>query len=104
MNPTTETAALAMTMLCVFGICCSIVCRVIHMHPGVTTTHVFVQHFVIGVGMLGLLVLPTPYGGLSAALGVFIYLLMGSGRWRFGAPPGTHIVNQPKDGHNELDR
>lgn len=91
---TPETIAQIVTGLVVAGICWSVVCRVIQMHPGVTTTHVFVQHATLGIGMLGGAVLPHPWGALSMALGVFVFLLMGSGRWRFGAPDGT-LINPP---------
>ena len=66
----------------------SVLCRVNHMQRGVTDPVVFWQHFALGLGVAGLLVLPPPWGRLALVAGLMAFLLAGGYRWRHGAPEG----------------
>lgn len=67
----------------------SVIARIGRMHQGVTRIKVFLQHLALGVGLLSALFLPPHYGLLALALGVQIFLSLGSHRWRHGAPLDT---------------
>lgn len=76
----------------------SIICRVRYMDPKRTRRAVFIQHAALALGLFGALLLPSPHSKLGLVAGVFIFLLLGSSRWKHGAPKGTD-----KDKHRELD-
>lgn len=64
----------------------SVICRVNHMMFGRTRGIVFWQHTALALGMLGGLLLSDTWGRACMAAGVFLFLALGSGRWRHGAP------------------
>lgn len=70
----------------IFSAIWSVICRVNHMQFGRTRLLVFFQHAALALGLLGGLILTEPWARASMALGVFLFLVMGSGRWRHGAP------------------
>lgn len=70
----------------------TVLCRVRLMKPGVTRPAVFFQHALLGMGAIGVILLPAPYDKVSILLGVFVFLAVGSVRWKDGAPPG---INKP---------
>lgn len=67
----------------------SVLCRLGHMHPGVTQPLVFMQHLALGFGLGCALLLSAPLGKLCLSTSVVLYLLAGAARWRYAAPPGT---------------
>jgi hypothetical protein len=73
----------------------SVVCRINYMTKR-TKDMVFFQHFALGLGLFGVLVLPQAYSTLSLLIGVLLFLLMGTPRWRNGAPPGTVEPPEPR--------
>ena len=98
---------LIMTTLILFAACWAIICRVRQMRLGATLTIVFLQHFLLGMGLfVGALVPFFPnqvapeLGSLAIAVGIFSFLLFGTRRWKHGPPPG--ITNPPPLGESEL--
>jgi hypothetical protein len=85
----TENWPFAVATVAIFGALFSIVCRIGHMHKGVTRTRVFLQHLVLGSALAGALVLPRCWSLAALAVGVHVYLTMGAARWRDGAPADT---------------
>ena len=83
-----------LTGLCAVAVLWSILCRVNLLQRGVTEPIVFWQHMILASGVLSALLLPPPWGRLMLVLGVLLYLLAGSSRWRTGAPPGTRRAVQ----------
>lgn len=77
----------------------SVICRINHMKSGRTKMLVFVQHFLLGIGMFGGLILQAPYAKFSMACGVTIFLLLGAGRWRHGAPADVTTRPASLDDH-----
>ena len=83
----------------------SVICRVNHLKAGKTKGIVFIQHLLLALGMFGGLILPMPYAKFSMACGVSFFLILGAGRWRYGAPADVtrpapldedHSADQPR--------
>lgn len=66
----------------------AILCRFDRMQHRRTSLLVAVQHAILGLGLFAGLVLPIPWGMLTVSAGVFVFLLLGSSRWRSSAPSG----------------
>lgn len=67
----------------------SVLCRIHKMDPGVTHPLVFLQHAVLGLGLFAALMAPPPWGKAGLVMGVLLFLLASSKRWKLGAPAGT---------------
>lgn len=79
----------ALTLALTLAAIWAVVCRINAMQAGVTRVAVFAQHAILGLALFGGLLLPPDWGRAALVAGVAIYLLMGSPRWRDGAPEGT---------------
>lgn len=84
-----ENLALALTLTSVVGAVFSLVCRIGHMHAGVTRGKVFAQHLVLATGLVLALLLPPRWAVVSLAVGVHAFLGLGAARWKYGAPADT---------------
>jgi hypothetical protein len=78
------------TVTAVLAALWSIVCRVNSLRSGRTQTSVFVQHVVLAMGLLGGVLLTPEAAKASMSAAVAVYLLIGSRRWKHGAPAGTN--------------
>lgn len=67
----------------------SVLCRINLMKHGHTKPAVFWQHAALAMGLACGLLLPLAYAKAAMALGVLVFLLAGSSRWRYGAPHGV---------------
>lgn len=66
----------------------SILCRVSQMKSGVTRPIVFVQHALLALAVMAYLLFPR-LGPTALLAGISAFLLLGSHRWKDGAPEGT---------------
>ena|SRR6185436_5715856 len=64
----------------------SVICRVNAMQFGRSRGIVIFQHAALALGLLGGLILPGDWARAVMAAGIFLFLALGSGRWRHGAP------------------
>lgn len=72
----------------------SILCRVNHMSKR-TKGIIFYQHAALACGLFAALVVPYAYALHSVVIGVVLFLLLGSSRWKDGTPPGTSNPPNP---------
>lgn len=79
----------ALTVSALLGAFWAVACRLYLMHPTETRPAVAAAHFALGVGVASALFLPGKWGDAGLAMGVLMFLLAGSHRWRDGAPEGT---------------
>ncbi len=88
----------AVGALCATGVG-TMVCRINHMSPN-TKPEVVLQHIVLAIGFFAVPVVAfiaqSQFGSSGAEwsllvilVAIFVYLLLGSHRWRYGAPAGT---------------
>lgn len=80
---------LALQTTAIIGALISVICRIGHMHKGQTKTSIFVQHLILGIGLVLALALPPKYAIAFLAIGIGLFLSIGGARWRDGAPEGT---------------
>lgn len=81
--------ALALTTTSILTALVSLICRIGHMHKGVTKLSVFLQHLALAAGLAFSLALPGQYAAVPLALAIALFLSIGAGRWRSGAPADT---------------
>jgi hypothetical protein len=81
--------ALALTTTSILTALVSLICRIGHMHKGITKMSVFMQHLVLAAGLAFSLVLPGRYAAAPLAIAIALFLSIGAGRWRTGAPADT---------------
>jgi hypothetical protein len=77
-----------LTVIALMAAAWSTLCRVRLMMHGVTRIEVFLAHFCIFLGLAAALLWPA-YGRLSLGAGILAFFLLGTHRWRNGAPEGT---------------
>ena len=75
----------------------SIACRINQMRQGRTSTLVFVQFAVLAMGIGAALVLTDGAAKTAMMASVAVFLALGMGRWRRGAPPGIVTAPAPLD-------
>lgn len=75
----------------------AVLCRINKMQHRRTSALVFVQHAVLGASLFLGWLLPPQWALLGLAAGVFVFLLLGSGRWREGPPEGIKTAPTPLD-------
>lgn len=67
----------------------AVMCRLAMLQASWGTALVAFQHFALGLGAFGALLLPPMQGGHTAlVVGVSVFLSAGAARWRF-KPPGS---------------
>lgn len=86
-----------LTAVALIGAIWSVLCRLGHMHPGVTQPLVVVQHLILGFALGCALLLSAQVGKFCLASGVALYLLVGAARWRYAAPTGTESLRSDFD-------
>jgi hypothetical protein len=75
----------------------AVLCRINKMQHRRTSALVFAQHAVLGASLFLAVLVPPQWALLTLGAGVFVFLLLGSGRWRDGAPDGIKTAPAPLD-------
>jgi hypothetical protein len=75
----------------------AVLCRINKMQHRRTSALVFAQHAVGGAAQVLAGRVAPQWALLTLGAGVFVFLLLGSGRWRDGAPDGIKTAPAPLD-------
>lgn len=85
--------SLALTTTSILTALVSLICRIGHMHKGITKPSVFLQHLALAAGLAFSLVVPGRYAAAPLAIAIALFLSIGAARWRTGAPADTRKEN-----------